>query len=150
METFPISPASARTLWWLWAIVALVLSVGALLAYTAWSTRHVRVELDADSLRIRGDLFGRRIPRSELELGQATLVSLDRDSEYRLRWRSFGTGLPGYAAGWFHLANGERALVFVTDAQQVVHIPTHSGWSLMLGVSEPERFMQALRASRSG
>ncbi len=52
-------------------------------------------------------------------LEEAKQVDLSGDSEYRLRTRTNGTGLPGYQAGWFKLQNGEKALVFVTDLQWI-------------------------------
>jgi hypothetical protein len=55
-----------------------------------------------------------------------------------------GTGLPGYAAGWFKLANGEKALVYVTTQSEVVYIPTTEGYSLLLSVTEPDRFLARL------
>jgi hypothetical protein len=60
-----------------------------------------------------------------------------------------GTGLPGYQSGWFRLANGESALVYLTDRSKAVHIPTTLGYSLLLSPDDPDGFLAALGAGRS-
>jgi hypothetical protein len=59
-----------------------------------------------------------------------------------------GTGLPGYQAGWFRLANGETALLYLTDRAKAVYVPTTNGYALILSPDNPERFMAALREMR--
>ncbi len=61
-----------------------------------------------------------------------------------MRTRTNGAGLPGYQAGWFRLQSGEKALVFVTDLERVVYVPTNEGYSLLLSVEEPDEFLDAL------
>ena len=94
-----------------------------------------------------GDLWGRSIPFHKLELAKARITDLGKGSEYRPRVRTCGTGLPGYASGWFRLANKEKALLYVTRRDNVVYIPTTDGYSLLLSVQEPERFLEMLRQS---
>lgn len=57
-----------------------------------------------------------------------------------------GTGLPGYQSGWFRLANGERALLYLTDRSKAVHVPTTLGYSLLLSPDDPDAFLSALKA----
>src|SRR5688500_17516723 len=77
----------------LFAVPVLVLLVVAVLAWP----RPLRVELAADQLEIRGSVYGRRIPRSELELDGARVVDLTQASPLRLGWRTNGINLPGYS-----------------------------------------------------
>jgi hypothetical protein len=58
--------------------------------------------------------------------------------------------MPGYRSGWFRLANGEKALVYVTDTRRVVHVPTTAGYSLLLSVAEADQFVERLHAMRGG
>jgi hypothetical protein len=78
---------------------------------------------------------------------EARRVDLRGVSEYRLRIRTNGVGLPGYRAGWFRLRSGEKALVFVTDLEQLVYVPTREGYSVLLSVVAPEEFLEALTSS---
>jgi PH (Pleckstrin Homology) domain-containing protein len=60
------------------------------------------------------------IPASELMLDGARPIDLTAELEYKPKWRTNGTGLPNYKAGWFRLQNGQKALLFVGDPRQVV------------------------------
>jgi Leu/Phe-tRNA-protein transferase len=57
-----------------------------------------------------------------------------------------GTGLSGYQAGWFRLANGEEALVYLTDRRRAVFVPTTAVYSVRLSPADPDAFLSALRA----
>ena len=145
MEIFPISPASSKPVWVLAVICVLFAVVLVALAYTAYSSRHSRVEIDADYIRLVGDFWGRSIPFDLLNMSAVRIVDLDSTPEYRPKRRTFGTGLPGYASGWFRLRGGEKALVYLTNRRRVVYIPTSGGYALLLSVEEPERFIAVLR-----
>jgi hypothetical protein len=101
-----------------------------------------------EGLKIVGDVYGRTIPARELIADQARALDLTLDRDHALALRTNGVGLPGYRSGWFRLRNGEKALVFVTDARRVVYIPTRAGYSVLASVVEPDRFVEALRAIR--
>ena len=145
MEVFSISPASAKPLWFL-AIITLILTlVLAVLVYTGYSSLNSRVEITSDRLRLVGDFWGRSIPLESLEVSEARLVDLNRGSAYSLQRRTLGTGLPGYASGWFRLRNGEKALVYLTRSDRIIYVPTSLGYALMLSVEQPEKFIATLQ-----
>ena len=145
MDVFAISPASPRPLWFI-AIICVVLAIVFIaLAYTAYAARHSRVEVGSDRIRIVGDFWGREIPFSQLDVSSARIVDLGRTKEYSPKRRTLGTGLPGYASGWFRLHNGEKALVYLTRRQEVVYVPTFNGYSLLLSVEDSRRFITTLK-----
>lgn len=144
-ETFPIIPATSRAFFILIPLAAVFVLIAALLFYIAWSPRHVRFEVSQGTLRIRGDIYGRRIPLSELDLARARAVDLTADENLRPMAKTNGTGLPGYSAGWFRLADGSKALLFVTSRKQVVVVPDKKGWLLMMSLPDPTRFIAVLR-----
>jgi hypothetical protein len=86
------------------------------------------------------------IPARELRVAEARVVPIDGISEYRPRSRRFGTGMPGYGAGWFRLANGEKSLVYVTRRDRAAYVPTTEGYSVLLTVREPDRFVASLKS----
>lgn len=143
-QVFAITPATSGPLWFLGVIGLVLASVLGILAYTAWSSRHSRVEVDAERVRIVGDLWGRALPLSALDLSRAQVLDLRSDRERAPRGRTFGTGLPGYASGWFRLANGEKALAYLTDTSRVAYVPTTEGYALLLSVEDPARLLAAL------
>ena len=144
MDVFAIAPASSRPLWFI-AIGFVVLAIVLLaLLYTAYSSRCSRVEIENDRIKLVGDFWGREIPVRRLDVSGARIVDLTENTQYSLQRRTFGTGLPGYAAGWFRLRSGEKALVYLTKRQNVVYLPTAEGYSLLLSVEEPDRFIASL------
>jgi len=149
-EVFPMIPAPAKALWLLWGVFALLVTLSVVLGYLAWSTSNVRFEVSPAGLRISGDLFGRLIPGPSLLADQARAVDLSRSDDYRPRVRTFGTAVPGYRSGWFRLKNGERALLFVTQPDRVVYVPTRDGYAVLLSVEDPPSFLQALARATGG
>jgi hypothetical protein len=137
-------PAASKSLWF-FAIISLVL-VGALvlMIWLAWSMRHAQFTVSEDGLLLKGDLYGRLIPLKSLKLDEAVVTNLNTDRDHQPKWRTMGTGLPGYAAGWFKLRNGTKALLYVTDRTHVARIPTTEGYTVMLSVADPAALIEEL------
>lgn len=149
-QVFPMIPAPGRSLLFLAAAGVLLVAVLALLGYVAYSARQTRFEVSPDGLRIAGDIYKRTIAIEQLRLSEARVLDLGREDELRPRFRTFGTGLPGYRSGWYRLRNRQKALLYVTDPTRVVYIPTTEGYVLMLSTPRPDSMLAALRAARAG
>jgi hypothetical protein len=98
-----------------------------------------------EGLRIRGDIYGRLIPTGQLVADSVQRVDIST-GDFRPVLRVGGTAVPGYRSGWFRLANGSRALLYVTDPAKVVLVPTRDDYSLLLSVTETDRFVAQVRA----
>ncbi len=107
--------------------------------------QHARFTVSNDGLRLQGDLYGRLIPLKSLKLDEAVVTNLKTDKDHQPKWRTMGTALPGYAAGWFKLRNGDKALMYVTDNTRVARIPTTEGYIVMVSVSEPTALIDELK-----
>lgn len=140
--------AAGRTPYWFLLPVLLLVGVGALLVVTVLGANHSRFELTPEGLRLRGDFYGRFIPRAQLNVAAARRVTPD-DAGLKPGVRTLGTGMPGYRAGWFRLRNGEKALLYLTDESRAVYIPTHAGYSLLLSPVDPDAFLHALALSEA-
>ena len=148
MTAFPIAPAASRYLWFLVPVTLLLIGVIVMLAISLAGAHTSRFEIFSDSLRLRGDLYGRTIPRAQLQLDLARRVDFRLEPSLLPKWKRMGTGLPGYQSGWFSLRNGEKALLYLTDRSKTVYIPTSAGYSLMLSLRDPDGFLAALRQPR--
>ena len=144
MDVFAIAPASTKPLWFIAIICIILATVFMALAYTAYSSQNSRVEIDSDRIRLVGDFWGREIPFELIQLSDARILDLHRKSELAPRRRTFGTGLPGYASGWFKLRNGEKALAYLSRWSDVVYLPTTEGYSLLLSLENPYSFLDTL------
>lgn len=147
-EVFQMVPAPAKAMWFFAILCALLVGLTGLFGYLAWSVRHSSFEVSSEGLKLRGDLWGRSVPLAALDLDRARRLDVTREQQYRPRWRTLGTGLPGYSGGWFRLANGEKALVYLTDPSRAVYVPTSEGYSLLLSPRDPDRFLESLRRRR--
>ncbi len=145
MSVFPIAPAESRYLWFFLPIAAVLVGAMIILAVSLRGARDSTFEVFADSLRLRGDLYGRTIPRSQLLTDLARRVDFRMEPELLPKWKRVGTGLPGYQSGWFRLRNGEKALLYLTDRTRAVYVPTSAGYSLLLSPQDPDGFLAALR-----
>ena len=147
---FSIAPAANAALWFLGAVSLFLLGLVALFGYLAWSSRHSSFTVSPAGLRVRGDLYGRLVPAEAIVADGARALDLRAEPDRRPVSRRFGTGLPGFAAGWFRLRNGERALLYLTDRTRVVYVPTREGYSLLLSVERPAEFVRRLREVTKG
>jgi hypothetical protein len=146
-STFAIVPASGS---WMLGVVATV-SV-ALLGFVAvrlgaaiLGSQRASFEVTEASLDLRGDFYGRSIPRSALVGHAIRIVNLEHERALQPVLRLRGTGLPGYRAGWFRLADGQRALLYVTDETKVVYVPTTQGYCVLLSPTDAEGLAEHLR-----
>ena len=150
-DVFPIVPAQGRMLYVLLvAIGLLLLGVMALMYATARGSRDSRFEISNDGLRLRGDLYGRFIPAAKLRASEARIVDASDRSEFGPRFRTAGTAVPGYSAGWFRLRNGEKGLLYLTRRDRAVYVPTTDGYSLLLSPADPDRFVERIKSLAGG
>ena len=142
----PPQGKSAAALWIPIVVMAVAFVVVAVLVTKSiGGARSSTFTLSPAGLQIRGDLWGRTVPAAHLRGAAARAVDLRSEPGLSPRRRTAGTGFPGYRSGWWRLANGEKALVYVTATDRVVHVPTTEGFALLLSVVEPDRFVEHLR-----
>jgi len=148
-RVFGIIPASSGPYMFIWIfsiVIGLILVgvIGLLISF-GYQARHASFTLSDQGLRISPGLFGRFIPKEDINTEGVRVINLNIETGYKPKWRTNGAGLPGYDAGWFKLENKEKALLFVTDRSSVVYIPTNRDYSVMLSVKEAGEFTDLLR-----
>ena len=96
-------------------------------------------------LVIRNNAHGRHFSYAELKAGEAKIVDLDAESDYRTSKKIFAIKAFFFSGGAFYLHNGEKAHVFVTGSPRAVYVPTTGTHALVLGPQDPEGFLQELQ-----
>ena len=142
---FGIIPAPSTAFVFLLAISAVIVLLLGYLVLIGYSSKNVSFEVSDEGLRISKAVYGRFIPREQIDTEGVMVINLNIDTEYKPRIRMNGIGLPGYAEGWFKLQNKEKALLFVTDRSNVVYIPTNKDYSVLLSVREAEEFAESMK-----
>jgi hypothetical protein len=147
---FPLASAPARD-WeffdlipWLPSILVPLVIAGVFIPLLL-ASRKVKFELSDGSLRIKGDLYGRTIPISDLRIAEASIIDMKTHPTFGRMLRINGVGLPNYLSGWFRPKGGGRALLFVTDQTRVVAVPTTAGYELLVSPAAPEAFLTTLQ-----
>ncbi len=146
-QVFRIVPASNTPLVFLTLFAILMLVLVLLFVYLGFLSKQTTVSVGSEALSVSGWPYGRTLTFDKLDVDKAVVVSL-KGTPYAPRARSNGVGLPGYKLGWFRLENGERGLLFVTEPEQVVYLPTLEGYSLLMSVAEPEALLDTLNNSK--
>jgi hypothetical protein len=143
---FPIVPGSSGPIWMFLGMALFFAALLGAFAWFAWSSKHTTLEVTGDAVRVRGAMYGRSIPIERIRIEDAAAVQV-ASGENRLVTRTNGAGLPGYLAGWFRSASGERVLAFVTDKRRVAYLPTDDGYALMFSTDRPDELIAAVRAA---
>jgi len=131
---------------WLTALMLLPVVIGLALALLFWP-RALRVEVTHEALTVRGSVYGRTLPRSQLRLSEARIVDLAREPTLRPSIRTNGVGLPNYRVGWFRLADRERALCFLTTTGSVLYLPTTENYVLLISTANPDALLSSLKGT---
>jgi hypothetical protein len=128
-QVFPIAPGSSSTFWFTGIIVGLLgLFPFVLLLVPLWPGK-IELVVSDTGLRITGSVDGRLISHPEGKAARRWIPS--DEPAYQPVGRTNGVGLPNYHGGWFRLANGSKALGFLTDESRSVLVPTDEGYTLL-------------------
>jgi hypothetical protein len=147
MTEFPIVPPTSSPQVFFAIICVVMLAAMVFLTFLGVAMGREKFQVSSEGLKIAALAYGRTIPARDLDISHAEAMDLDANPDYQLVRRTFGTGMPGYQAGWFRMANGNKALVFLTDKQRVVRIPTRQDYTLLLSVDNPQEFVRVLKAT---
>ena len=89
MHVFHMAEPGRGPYWIFVPVLLVLLGVSALMVITVHGARNARFELSSEGLRLRGDLYGRLIPREQLVISGARRISAeDEDHLPRERHRA--------------------------------------------------------------
>jgi len=140
-----VNPPDLKILYIIAGVIMLLMAFTVLLMFKILNgMTNTSVEMGIDEFKIKGTIYGRTIKKSDVIGGNIKIIDLKENKEYKPRFKTNGSALPGYAEGWFRLYNKEKALVFTRDSK-VVYVPTKNKFSLLLSLEEPEAFVKELK-----
>jgi hypothetical protein len=110
------------------------------------SANKIQYTVTDDGLMIKNAIFyGRTISKDKIILKGIQKVNLKEEREFAPTLRTNGIGLPGFLSGWFRLKNKQKALLFVTDREKVLYIPTNQKYALLISVADPDAMLTKLK-----
>lgn len=102
--------------------------------------------LTADTLTIHDRFYPVTLRAEDVDVGQARIVDLTADPEWRPTLRTNGFSNLHYHAGWYRVAGGKKVRMYRADCKQVVLLPPRgAGVAVLYEVGEPARFIAELR-----
>lgn len=144
-KVFQIVPSSMVSIWVFAILVLFLIAMLVMFARFAYWSKSTSFTVTGDSLVINGGPYGTEIPLSQLDLSAMQIVDLKSAPQDRLKNRSNGIAMPGYRSGWFSSKSGEKSLVFLTDLEKVLLIPTRDDFVLLLSVKSADEFVEVLK-----
>jgi len=108
------------------------------------SIKNTTLTLTEKEIVIKSAFYGRKIPLENIMIDGIKRVSLDENTDYNMAIRTNGTALPQFKSGWFRLKNREKALVFITDKNNVALIPTKD-YLLLFSMDNIDEFINKIK-----
>ena len=127
-------------------IILMIIFTGLLILIfgTIFSMKNTNLTLTDNEIIIKSVFYGRKIPLEDILTEQIKSINLYHDTDYNISIRTNGIGLPGFNLGWAKLKNGERALVYLTDRNNVLLVPTKN-FILLFSMNNIEEFINKIR-----
>lgn len=106
--------------------------------------------LTPEALTIHDRFYPVTIQRAAVNLADVRIVDFNVDKEWWPTARTNGFGNSHYHSGWFSLANGKEVRLYRADSMRLVLLPPNGhGNAVLLEATDPEKFMDDLRAAWS-
>jgi hypothetical protein len=109
-----------------------------------FSSKNTSISIKDNEVVINSFLYGRKIPIENISINEIQTINLNQDEEYVIAARTNGTSLPNFKSGWMRLKNGEKALVFLTDIENVLLMPTKD-FVVLFSMERTEEFINKLK-----
>jgi hypothetical protein len=107
--------------------------------------RRAGVRVDQGTLIVNTGIGSKRIVLTRLRAHGMRVLDLAAHPELKPVFKLFGTGLPGFAGGWFRLRNGDKAVCLLLDRSRVSWLRSDEDEvTLLLSLAEPERLRALL------
>jgi hypothetical protein len=108
------------------------------------SMKNTTINLSENELIIKSMFYGRKIPLENIIINGIKKINLEENTEYNISIRTNGISIPGFKSGWMRLKNGEKALTFITDKNNVVLIPTKD-YLLLFSMNNIDEFINKIK-----
>jgi hypothetical protein len=109
--------------------------------------RRYRVAIEGDELVVRTGVGARRLSIANLRPQGLQVIDLDQHHEYDLRGRRWDATMAGLRTGLFKLANGERAILVVTDHRRVCRLRSDAdNLTVLVSLKNPEPLRALIEA----
>jgi hypothetical protein len=108
-----------------------------------FAIKNTSISINEKDIVIKSFLYGRKIPINDILLNEVQTINLKQNNDFNVSIRTNGIGLPNFLSGWMRLNNGQKALAFLTDKENVLLMPTKD-FILLFSMEKTEEFITKL------
>ncbi|MCL2805079.1 MAG: PH domain-containing protein [Treponema sp.] len=123
-------------------IILVMVLIGLIIGYL-YSMKHTGILIKNNDVIIKTFLYSRKIPISDILINDIQTINLNQNNEYNVLIRTNGIGLPNFYLGWMKLKNGKRALVYLTNKENVLLMPTRD-FVVLFSMQNSEEFIRKI------
>jgi hypothetical protein len=125
-------------------VFIMMLVITWLMVGTIFTTKNTSISIKDGEVVINSFLYGRKIPIENILINEIKTINLNQDEEYGISVRTNGIGLPNYKSGWMRLKNGKKALVYLTNEEKVLLMPTKD-FVILFSMEKTEEFINKIK-----
>ena len=122
-------------------IIFLILT--GLFAGILYSIKNSSISIKDNEIIIKTLFYGRKIPVNDILINEIKKINLSENKEYNISLRTNGIGLSNFYSGWMKLNNGKKALVCLTNKENVLLIPTND-YVVLFSMEKAEEFIKTI------
>jgi len=115
-----------------------------LMVGTFFSIKNTSISIKDGEVVINSFLYGRKIPIENILVNEIETINLNKDVEYDISVRTNGTSLPNYKSGWMKLKNEKKALVYLTNKEKVLLMPTKD-FVILFSMEKTDEFINKIK-----
>jgi len=106
--------------------------------------KNINISIKDNEIKINSLLYGRKIPIEDIMVNEIRTINLNENNEYKISIRTNGISLPNFLLGWMKLKNGNKALVYLTNKNNVLLIPTKD-YVIMFSMDKGNEFIEKIK-----
>jgi hypothetical protein len=141
-----IQPRGNNIVATMFMLILIIISIGLMALFPAifYSMKNTTLSLTNKEIIIKTVMYGKKIPLENILINEIKKINLNEDNEYTISIRTNGISLPNFKSGWMRLKNGEKALVYITDKNNVVLIPVKE-YLILFSMENIEEFIKKIK-----
>ena len=127
-------------------IILIIIFIGLIALFPAifYSMKNTTLSLTDKEIIIKTIFYGKKIPLEDILIDEIEKINMKENKEYNISLRTNGISIPNFKSGWMRLKNGKKALVYITDKNNVVLIPTKE-YLILFSMENVEEFIKKIK-----
>ena len=107
------------------------------------SIKNINISVKDREIIIDSLLYKRKIPIENVLIDEMKRINLKQNTEYNISYKRGGISLPNLHVGRMRLKNGAKALVYVTNKENVLLMPTKD-FIVLFSMEKIEEFINKI------